>query len=297
MDNTNIPVLLFAYARPDHLARTLAALKENGVQQIFAFADGVKTPDKEDAVLAVRKLLHTVDWCDISIVEREKNLGLGVSIITGVTELFKKFDTLIVIEDDIVLRPHAYQFLCQALRFYENNDNVFSVSLWSHPRLIPRTKEPVFFCPRFNCWGWGAYRRSWQEMETSASTLLQKCITGGIQVDEYGTLSTWAENESIKNTWATRFAMLHFLKGGINVWPTTAWVDNIGCDGSGTNSGLHSTINLSKPNSSLSTNFPVFSDSNAQSKAFVNFYDGNIIQRNFINPFKIIARKIQRKFI
>lgn len=37
--NTQIPIVLFAYARPDHLSRTLECLKINQVPLIYAFSD------------------------------------------------------------------------------------------------------------------------------------------------------------------------------------------------------------------------------------------------------------------
>lgn len=59
-----IPIILFVYARPDHLRRTLECLKANHVPLINIFSDGPKTPDKEPAVKEVRKIL-TSPLCGI----------------------------------------------------------------------------------------------------------------------------------------------------------------------------------------------------------------------------------------
>ena len=74
---TNIPVVLFAYARPMHLARALSCLRENQVPLIYAFADGPKGEVDVDWVNQTRALLRAVDWCEIRLNERPKNLGLG----------------------------------------------------------------------------------------------------------------------------------------------------------------------------------------------------------------------------
>ena len=85
-----IPIILFTYARPDHLRRTLECLKANNVPAIYIFSDGAKTSDKELAVNEVRKILHEIDWCKSIIKERENNLGLGKSILTGSPKYSKK---------------------------------------------------------------------------------------------------------------------------------------------------------------------------------------------------------------
>lgn len=59
-----IPAILFAYARPDHLRRTLACLRENRVPLIYAFSDGPRTPDKAPSVEQVRQIaLLTIPPC------------------------------------------------------------------------------------------------------------------------------------------------------------------------------------------------------------------------------------------
>ena len=113
-----IPIVLFAYARPDHLRRTLACLRENNVPLIYAFSDGPSTPDKRSAVAKVRKILKSIDWCEVILCEREHNLGLGRSILTGVTEVLSKHDTAIIFEDDLICVPGTYDYLCAALNQY-----------------------------------------------------------------------------------------------------------------------------------------------------------------------------------
>ena len=78
-----IPVVLLAYARPAHLARVLACLRENRVPLIHAFADGAKGPADAAAVREVRAMLRAVDWCDLRLVERDANLGLGRNVLAG----------------------------------------------------------------------------------------------------------------------------------------------------------------------------------------------------------------------
>src|SRR5471032_3112890 len=97
-----IPVALFAYSRPEHLVRTLACLRANKVPLIYAFSDGPKTPELRAKVDEVRQILRAIDWCDVSIIERDENLGLGRSIRTGVADVLTRHESVLVFEDDLV---------------------------------------------------------------------------------------------------------------------------------------------------------------------------------------------------
>ena len=108
------PVILFAYARPTHLRQTLDCLHENQCVLIYAFSDGPRSPEKASAVAQVRDMLRSIDWCRVVLCERETNLGLGRSILTGVTEVLDKHQAAIIFEDDLVCVPGTYDYLCDA---------------------------------------------------------------------------------------------------------------------------------------------------------------------------------------
>ena len=67
-----IPVVLFVYARPDHLRQTLDCLRENHVPLIYAFSDGPRTPDKVPAVAQVRQKVNMGNPDEFTILEPAK---------------------------------------------------------------------------------------------------------------------------------------------------------------------------------------------------------------------------------
>jgi hypothetical protein len=232
-----IPVVLFTYSRPDHLRRVLACLRENNVPLIYAFADGPKFPEVAARVNGVRAILHQVDWSEIYIVERDRNLGLGTSILTGVEEVFRKHDAIIVIEDDLVFVPGTYQYLCAALEHYKDEPGVMSVTGWTHPRLTPsNVKDQPYFDGRTGSLGWGSWARAWKGMDENAISLRRKCQKKGIDIYKYGAdLPETAWREQKINVWAVRFAYLHILKGGLCLRPPWSMVQHAGWDSLGTN--------------------------------------------------------------
>ncbi len=233
----SIPVVLFAYARPDHLRRTLDCLRENHVSLLYVFSDGPRTPNQLPAVTQVRQVLHAVDWCEIRLCEREKNLGLGRSILTGVTDVLGQYGSAIVFEDDLICVPGTVAYLAAALDQYRDEPAVMSVTGWTHPRATPPdvTDQP-YFDGRAECWVWGTWARAWSGMEQSAPTLIAQCRARGIDIYRYGAdLPVMAEEEGWRNIWAVRFLYLHILRGGLCLRPPWSLVEHIGADSRATN--------------------------------------------------------------
>jgi hypothetical protein len=233
-----IPIILFAYARPDHLARALACLKENRVPLIHAFADGAKGAADAVAVAETRALLRAVDWCELRLVEREVNLGLGRNVLAGVGAAAKEHEAFIVWEDDLICVPGTYAWLCAALRAYADEPRVMSVSAWTHPRVTPGGLDGgAYFDGRACCWVWGTWARSWQGMESgSALEKMREAQARGTAPDAYGAdLPEQAEFEARRNVWAVRLAYHHLRNGGLCLRPPWSMVEHIGFDKSATN--------------------------------------------------------------
>ena len=160
-----IPVVLFVYARTTHLARVLGCLRENRVPLLCIFADGAKGQVDAAQVADVRAMVRAIDWCEVRVVERPQNVGLGRNILTGVAEVAKSHDAFIVWEDDLLAVPGIYDWLCAALRHYASEPRVRSISAWTHPRVTPEdVGEAPYFDRRADCWVWAAWARSWHGM-------------------------------------------------------------------------------------------------------------------------------------
>ena len=237
MDSGVIPVCLFAYARPEHLRRTLACLRENQVPLIYAFSDGPKTPDARDAVSEVRAILRSLDWCDVVLHERAENWGLGRSILAGVGEVLRRHDMVLVFEDDLICVPGSYHYLVAAMRYYRDHSNVMSVTGWTHPRVTPSdVAGQPYFDGRAECWVWGTWAQAWQGMERDAATLMQECRERGIDVFRYGAdLPEMVEVERERNIWAVRWSYLHMLRGGLCLRPPHSLIEHAGFDPLATN--------------------------------------------------------------
>lgn len=240
MNRFSVPVVLFAYTRHEHLLRTLACLRRDGAHLLYAFCDGPKTPKQEEAVGVVRRTLREIDWCDCILTENEANLGLGRSVLSGVSKVLQKESSILVFEDDLICAPGTLQYLSSAMDHYKDDSRVMSVTGWTHPSITPSdvTQQP-YFDGRAECWVWGTWARAWKGIEENALSLMARCKKLGIDVYRYGAdLPEMAQSELESNIWAVRFLYLHILSGGLCLRPPYSLVQHIGFDATATNASM-----------------------------------------------------------
>ncbi len=292
-----IPIALFAYARPDHLLKTLNGLKMNNVPLIYAFSDGPKDPAAVSAVSQVRGILEEIDWCEIKIVERQENLGLGASLRTGISQVFEEHKKVIVVEDDIVLRPSAYAYTVEALNYYENDPRVMTVSMWSHPVIVPNNARAGFFSKRFVCWGWGTYKNEWIKYIGEPLDLYKKCAQEKKDILSWGKDIKWqAEHAAERNFWYIGYALTHFLQDKLSYFPNESMVVNIGRDGTGENTGIGSkqdNLSLIQTPVNIAKSWPKVSRSPGLDKKFARYFSP--CKRPIFYKVKSLLGKIRRK--
>lgn len=241
---TLAPIVLFTYNRPDHTRETVAALQANTLaaeSELFIYSDAPKNFSAEAAVAAVRAYLKTITgFKHVTIIERERNLGLADSIVDGVTEIVKKHGRIIVLEDDIVTSPYFLQYMNDALELYKDEEQVMHVSGYFFP--VDTTDLPeTFFYNQTSCWGWGTWARAWQHYRNNAAELLSEIKSSG-RLNEFDmdgkfrfSSTLRANAEGRLKTWAIKWYATVFLKKGFSLHPRESLTKNIGNDGSGEN--------------------------------------------------------------
>lgn len=234
-----IPVVVFAYARPDTLARTLACLRADQIPKLYVFCDGARSDADRGGVAAVRDLALAIDWTDVTVIERSQNLGLGRSVRRGVTEVLRDHEALLVFEDDLICARGTYQYLSAALDHYRDDIRVTSVTGWTHPRVTPSdVHDRPYFDGRAESLCWGTWRRTWSSMRHDAATMISAARQLGIDPARYGNdVLAMAAVEHERNIWAVRWLCLHILTGGLCMRPPHSLIDHIGLDHRASNAG------------------------------------------------------------
>lgn len=246
------PIALFVYNRLWHTQQTIDALKNNPLSlesELFIFSDGGKNEDDWRKVREVRAYIKGVcGFKRVSITERDSNKGLANSIIEGVTEIVNKYGRIIVIEDDLVTSPYFLNYMNDALKIYENDENVACTSGYIYPiHDLPKT----FFIKGADCWGWATWRRAWSIFNANGAELLKEISEKNIgrEFDFDGSYSfTQMLKDQItgkNNSWAIRWHASAFLKNKLCLYPQKSFVQNIGNDDSGTHCGYTKQFDVS----------------------------------------------------
>lgn len=249
-----IPVALFAYNRPVHLAQVLQGLKRNNIKLLYVFLDGAKEGDSEDAdrVKKAGDVISGISWVKAEVVRSEFHKGADKSVLDGVSRVLSKSDKIIVLEDDCVPSPYFYDYMRQCLEYYENDEKIGCISAYLHPLGDGVFKDypyDIFFWKRFASWGWGTWRRVWENFTPDLETLLKKAKAARVDTSAFGEdVSLRNLERKLKNArkagrlppWDAPFFLSMALHNTFAVYPTASQARNIGYDGSGASCGISS---------------------------------------------------------
>jgi hypothetical protein len=239
------PIVLFAFARPDHILRTLEALAANVLadqSDLIVYSDAARNESEAVKVRAVRDLVNAASgFRSLTVIERETNYGLARNIVEGVTEVCKHYGRVIVLEDDIVTSPHFLSFMNAALDRYADDPCVWHVSGWNYP-IDPEGLGDAFFWRAMNCWGWATWADRWEFFQKDPQCLIESWDEEKIKRfnldgahDFWGQIT--ANQAGNLDTWAIFWYATIFENGGLCLNPARSFVSNIGHDGSGENCG------------------------------------------------------------
>lgn len=246
------PIALFVFNRPEHTRRTLKFLRQNQLadeSRLFIFSDGAKSPKDQALVSEVRDLIKNVEgFRSVEVIERERNIGLADSIISGVTQLVKEYGKVIVFEDDLIASPYTLQYFNDALKRYQSEERVMHIGAYMYP--LPVSNLPqTFFYRAATSWGWATWDRAWTQFQPDVNILMKQFNSERIkQFSIEGTMNFWRQMRHFKsgknNSWAIRWYASIFLVNGLTLNPAHSLVNNIGHDGSGIHSGINDIYNV-----------------------------------------------------
>jgi hypothetical protein len=290
--NKLAPIVLFIYNRPEHTKRTVEYLLKNtlaGDSSLFIFSDGAKSESDEKKVSTVRDYIKTIKgFHKIEIIEREKNLGLANSVISGVNEAFNLYNKVIVLEDDMISSPYFLKYMNEVINFYEDDLRIYSVTGYTFPIKISKEYMPsVYLAPRASSWGWGTWKDRWEKVDWDINDF-QEFIKDKSKVREFnmgGDDLTRMLKNSISgkiDSWAVKWSYAHFKNNAYCVYPVKSRVQNIGADWSGIHTIKTNKFDVElelndtdligvedlKPNAEIIHNFKKFFKKNIFSAAF-----------------------------
>lgn len=244
------PIVIFAFNRLYHLQETVKALCVNDLApetELWIYCDGERNDNEKAKVSAVRSYCHSISgFKKVTVVEREKNYGLSRNIIEGVSELLNKYETIIVLEDDLLTSPHFLRYMNEGLQIYERDKDVISI----HGYLLPiKEKMPeTFFLKGADCFGWATWKNKWSYFEKDGTILLDQLnsrkLTSDFDFNSSYPYTKMLQDQinGINDSWAVRWYASAFLLNMYTLYPGRSLVFHNGGDNSGTNAGVESML-------------------------------------------------------
>lgn len=255
------PILVFAYNRGEHLRQTLTELAkcpEASGSKLFIFCDGPKDKNNTklvEKVAHVRNVARDSTWREkfvaVSVVESPHNKGLAKSIINGVTEILVEHNSVIVLEDDLLVSPDFLTFMNESLTFYADVNEVGSISAFSSLDRLPEDYHLDVYKIQRNCsTGWATWKDRWETIRWDDSPLLTVWNDRKLRrkLNQNGSDRTSRIKRQLDgkiDSWSIRFGVWQLLTDRYTIYASDNRVFNIGLDGSGVHSGQNDTINMS----------------------------------------------------
>jgi hypothetical protein len=290
------PIVVFGFTRHEELSRCLSSLESNEEASefsVYIFIDGPRT---DFDIEPIKKTIAVAsgDWGfkNIEVKYRDKNLGLSNSIRAGLESVFKVYESVIVIEDDLVLHPKFLEFMVNGLEKYSPESLVASVQGFS---LIDQTSDQSYFLQGADCWGWATWRDRWESICWDSEALIIQIKKSGktkaLNFENTYNFMRLLELNSTKeiDSWAILWQASMFLQGRVSLYPPFNLVLNEGFSDDATHTEL------------VPQNLPLLSTRNSWSYPTEIIMDtGNyekvVIAYSKFIPKRHLLRRIKRWF-
>jgi len=191
---------------------------------------------EQDWIKSVPDYVYTINgFKSVTVTESKINRGLAPSIINGVSEIFKKYDRVIVIEDDLILSSNFLSWMNETLEKYEKDPNIFSISGFC-PSVIKEGENysyDAFFTRKAHSWGWSTWKDRWQVVDWDVKDWKIFSQNKKMQ-NEFNNIGSemtgllFDQMKGIKSSWWVRFCYTQFKLNKLTVYPIYSKVINDG---------------------------------------------------------------------
>lgn len=243
------PVIIFGYNRKTHIELVLNALEKCELSteiEVYIFLDGSKNDKDIELVKYTRSYIKEFsdnhNFKKLSVNYSKDNNGLSKSIIKGVTQIINKHEKVIVLEDDSLPNKDFLVFMNKSLKTYESNKNIGHIGGYTLPIKFPIDfSEDVFLVSRGSSCAWATWKSRWDlvDWDVKGYKKFKYNIRERYKFNSSGTdksLMLDYQMLGILDSWAIRFSYSMFENKMYALLPRYSLIENIGFDGSGTNS-------------------------------------------------------------
>tara|TARA_B100001093_G_scaffold496161_1_gene541470 strand:- start:7729 stop:8559 length:831 start_codon:yes stop_codon:yes gene_type:complete len=239
IDYKNTAIVIFAYNRPSHLKRVLVSLQDYGIKKFFVFLDGPK--NKQDKLIQdeITFIVKNLKFAKVKLIKNKSNFGLAKSIISGVTKILKKFENIIVIEDDCIPFKNFFNFMASQLKTSYFKNECAAICSYMFPEISEYNSKKLYpiLLNYFISWGWATNKKNWEQF-------LNKKKNKKIKFNVNTPYSKFLKKKNLNSIWTINFIYHNLNFNKKYIYPNYSLVKNIGFDGSGINSKVDNSLRI-----------------------------------------------------
>lgn len=277
------PILITVYNRLEHFQKCINSLRKcefASESTLYISSDAAFREEDEQIIEHIRQYSQQITgFKEVIPFFQNKNKGLAKCYYESIEKIFTKSETLIFLEDDIIVSPNFLKFINAGLHFYKNDLNVLSVSGFSHSVFFDKEnikENEVYFTNRWNPWGFGIWRNKFLSIPNYTLIDLKRDLSdeyfvkklNTIGMDLYPAFKRIVHNNKMLSL--DFFYIYHMIKMNlVTVTPYSTKTFNIGNDGSGTRtkaSSRYSTFNCKILEETVDSRFVPFSENEIVNK-------------------------------
>uniref|UniRef100_F4CA80 Glycosyl transferase family 2 n=1 Tax=Sphingobacterium sp. (strain 21) TaxID=743722 RepID=F4CA80_SPHS2 len=165
-------IVIVAFNRPESLKRLLLSV-QNGQYSyddidLVISIDYQNSENRKEVVDVANAFLW--NYGNKLIINHSENLGLRKHVLSC-GDLTSKYNSIILLEDDLVVSGQFYKYAKEALKFYHDDDRVGGISLYNHRKnpfnrlhfeTIPEDSD-TYFLQFASSWGQAWTFKQWKE--------------------------------------------------------------------------------------------------------------------------------------
>lgn len=236
------PVILIFFNRPYAVRKVFEKIRESKPRQLFLVCDGPRPGNLEDVdkILQCQEIVKQVDWsCKIYKNYAKSNMGCGLRVSSGLSWVFEKVDSAIILEDDCVPSDDFFPFCAEMIERYRTDERVMLVSGMNHLGKYS-LGESYHFSKGASIWGWATWKRAWDKYFFDRSLLqnpkILELIKNEIDIEyvyHYKMRYIRELEEEVRSgkplsSWYRYWHLAFILNSGVGIVPKVNMITNIG---------------------------------------------------------------------
>ncbi len=223
-------MLIHGFNRPDRLHDLIDSLRNTAPRTVYVAVDGARAnhPGEGDLVRRCQQVISEIDWTtDVRTQFHQHNIGLQRACPEAISWVLEEFESVIVLEDDVVVGPQFMDFASRALSRFRERSDIFAVSGYN---LVPNAHlsnpDAATRLSRIpETYAWGTWRRAWNHYDPEL-TWARGCSLGELAtiVGSAAAAARWKQNFSLArhsriSTFSYRWAASMWSQNGYCLSP------------------------------------------------------------------------------